>query len=205
MTNRRDFLRAGAAAAGGLATTASVRAQDGRAAYSAGRMSGDAVANQVRTEAEGAALFVRGGDGSDGRMRYVLIVTGIRNVTQAHLHRGGEGEQGPVVAWLYPGPMAREPHRIPGRFDGVLVTGQFRSGDLVGPLEDATLSDLVAAIEDGNAFVQVHTEGNPAGEIRGQLAVVERSTVQFRNRAEVDVDDGFGFQQSVQLQVNEQS
>ncbi|WP_433623191.1 CHRD domain-containing protein [Halomicrococcus sp. NG-SE-24] len=205
MTNRRNFLRAGAAAAGGLATAASVQAQDGRAAYSAGRMSGGAVANQVRTEAEGAALFVRDGDGSDGRMQYVLIVTGIENVTQAHIHRGGEGDEGPVVTWLYPGPMAREPQRIPGRLDGVLVTGQFRSGDLVGPLEGAPLSELVAAIEDGNAFVQVHTEGNPAGEIRGQLAGVEQSTVQFRNRVEVTADDGFGLQRSVQLQVNEQS
>jgi hypothetical protein len=29
---------------------------------------------------------------------------------------------------------------------------------------------VLAAIRDGNAYVNIHTEANPSGEIRGQLA-----------------------------------
>jgi len=199
MVNRRDVLRVGAAAAGGATVTAS--AQDGSPTFSAGRMTGDQQSDSVETDAEGALLLVRRGD----TMRYVLLVTDAQNVTQAHIHRGKEGENGPVVTWLYPGPRARNPQRIPGRFDGVLAEREFGAGALVGPLGGMSLDDLVATIENGNAFVQVHTKANPAGEIRGQLGGVGSVTVQFRNRVEAEAGDGFGFQRSVQLQIQQRS
>ncbi|WP_327052146.1 CHRD domain-containing protein [Halomicrococcus gelatinilyticus] len=199
MVDRRDVLRAGAAAAGGATVTAS--AQDGSPTYSAGRMTGDQQPDSVETDAEGALLLSRRGDS----MRYVLLVTGVEDVTQAHIHRGEEGKNGPVVTWLYPGPRSRNPQRIPGRFDGVLAEGEFGAGALVGPLGGGTLDDLVAAVENRGAFVQVHTKANPAGEIRGQLGGVGSVTVQFRNRVEVEAGDGFGFQRSVQLQIQQRS
>jgi len=36
-------------------------------------------------------------------------------------------------------------------------------------LAGMTLRDLLNEIKDGNAYVNVHTTQNPAGEIRGQL------------------------------------
>lgn len=199
MVNRRDVLRAGAAAASGGVVTAS--AQDGSPTYSTGRMTGEQEPDSVETDAEGALLMVRRGE----TIRYVLVVTDVENVTQAHVHRGREGTNGPVVTWLYPGPRSRRPQRIPGRFDGVLANGEFRAGDLVGPLGGGSLDDLVAAIDDGAAFVQVHTKANPAGEIRGQLGGVGSARVQFRNRVEAEAEDGFAVQRSVQLQVQERS
>jgi len=38
-----------------------------------------------------------------------------------------------------------------------------------GPLEGKSISDLVDQINDGKAYVNVHTEKYPAGEIRGQI------------------------------------
>ena len=39
-----------------------------------------------------------------------------------------------------------------------------------GPLAGKRISDLIKLIEDGKAYVNVHTDQNPDGEIRGQLA-----------------------------------
>jgi CHRD domain len=41
---------------------------------------------------------------------------------------------------------------------------------LEGPLAGKQLSDLITMINNGDAYVNVHTEANPKGEIRGQLS-----------------------------------
>jgi hypothetical protein len=62
----------------------------------------------------------------------------------------------------------------------VLAEGTFTAANLVGPLAGHPLSDLLAAIQSGNAYVNVHTNDGqgaantgpgdfPGGEIRGQL------------------------------------
>ncbi len=67
-----------------------------------------------------------------------------------------------------------------GRMDGVLAEGTITAANLVGPLAGHPLSDLVAAIQAGNAYVNIHTNDGvapantgpgdfPGGEIRGQL------------------------------------
>ena len=48
--------------------------------------------------------------------------------------------------------------------------GYITSSDLVGPLKGKQISDLVKLINDGEAYVNVHTETNPKGEIRGQIS-----------------------------------
>jgi len=37
----------------------------------------------------------------------------------------------------------------------------------VGPLQEKQLNDVVALMQNGTAYVNVHTEQNPQGEIRG--------------------------------------
>jgi CHRD domain len=56
-----------------------------------------------------------------------------------------------------------------GKFSGVLRWGTLTAADLVGPLQGKSISDLVDQIKAGNAYVNVHTEKYPAGEIRGQI------------------------------------
>jgi hypothetical protein len=119
----------------------------------------------VETRATGQAVFQLDRDGS--ALHYRLIVANIEDVLQSHIHLAPAGQNGGVVAFLYPsGPP---PQLIPGRTDGVLATGTITAGDLLGSLAGMTLDDLVDAIRSGNAYVNVHTVENPGGEIRGQI------------------------------------
>lgn len=119
----------------------------------------------VETDARGVAIIKLG---NDGQLTYRLNVANIENVLMAHIHVGGPDENGPVVVWLYPedGPP---PQLIEGRFQGTLATGTITGDDLVGPLEGHSLEDLLDHIRAGNAYVNVHTEQHPGGEIRGQI------------------------------------
>ena len=117
------------------------------------------------TRAQGQAIFQISKDGTV--LHYKLIVTNIENVTMAHIHLAPAGANGPVVAWLYP--SAPPAQLIPGRSNGPLAQGTITADDLVGPLKDLPLADLLEAIEAGNAYVNVHTSQFPGGEIRGQI------------------------------------
>lgn len=119
----------------------------------------------VATQAQGQAIFQVTSDGA--ALQFKLIVANIENVTQAHIHLAPFGQNGAVVAWLYP--SAPPPQLIPGRSDGVLSAGVITAANLVGPLAGQTLEDLLAAMTSGNTYVNVHTLQFPAGEVRGQV------------------------------------
>ena len=117
------------------------------------------------TPAQGQAIFKLSADGTE--LHYKLIVANIENVTQAHIHLAPVGQNGGVVAWLYPaGPPAQ---LILGRSPGVLAAGTITGDDLVGELAGQSLDDLIDAIKAGNAYVNVHTAQFPGGEVRGQI------------------------------------
>ena len=119
----------------------------------------------VDTRAQGQASFRLSEDGSE--LHYRLNVANIHDVLQSHIHQAPVGENGPIVAWLYPStPPAM---LIPGRFQGVLAEGTITAADLVGPLEGMDLEALLDDLRSGNAYVNVHTSANPPGEIRGQI------------------------------------
>lgn len=101
---------------------------------------------------------------SDGSgLQYRLIVANIEFVTQAHIHLAPPNENGPVVAFLF--------GFVPegATTNGTLAQGIIVAGDLIGPLAGMSVDDLVAEIEAGNAYVNVHTLSHPPGEIRGQI------------------------------------
>lgn len=127
-------------------------------------LSGAAEVPAVDTQARGVAIIKLD---NKGDLTYKLNVANIENVLQAHIHLGQPDENGPVVAFLYPdGPP---PVLIPGRFGGTLAAGTITDADLVGPLAGGTIDDLLDQIRAGNAYVNVHTQQNPGGEIRGQI------------------------------------
>lgn len=119
----------------------------------------------VETTAQGQAIFALAADGES--IVYQLNVANIDDVLMSHIHLAPAGENGPIVVWLYP--SAPPPQLIPGRTDGVLAEGVFTADDLVGPLAGMELEDLLDAIRDGGAYVNVHTSANPPGEVRGQI------------------------------------
>ena len=114
------------------------------------------------TKATGAAEFNVTADGKT--MTYKVNVMNMDKVTQAHIHSGKQGVNGPPVVWLYNSSKASGP------MNGMLSQGNITSSDLVGPLKSKQISDLVKLINDGQAYVNVHTETNPKGEIRGQVS-----------------------------------
>lgn len=118
----------------------------------------------VMTDASGDAVFFINGDGT---LSFEVIVVDIQNVTAAHIHVAPPGETGPVVVTLFMGEFSTEDDGT-----GTLATGTITDADLQGELEGMTLGDLLAEMEAGNTYVNVHTEQNPAGEIRGQLELI---------------------------------
>src|SRR5207253_8044508 len=80
---------------------------------------------------------------ADGTISYKLIVANINNVFMAHIHVAPRGVPGPIRQWLYL--ESGTPQLLPGRTDGILAEGTFRPS-----------ADLLAAIERGDAYVNVH-------------------------------------------------
>src|ERR687893_312990 len=106
---------------------------------------------------------------------YQLSVSNISGVTQAHIHQGNSSENGPVIVPLF---NASTPT---GPVTGQLAEGQITPANFVGPFQGMQLDDLISLMQNGTAYVNVHTEQNPQGEIRG--------TVQLDDN--VDDDDAF--------------
>lgn len=129
-------------------------------------LSGDEEVPPVETNAQGQATFHL--DKTGDELGYKLIVANIEDVTMAHIHNAPAGQNGSVVVWLYP-EVGPPPQLIDGRFDGVLAESTITADDLVGPLAGEPLDELVSIIREGNAYVNVHTRSNPAGEVRGQI------------------------------------
>ena len=128
-------------------------------------LSGENEATPVETLAKGQAIFQLNNDGTE--LSYKLIVDDIENVLMSHIHIAPEGQNGPVVVWLYP--SSPPPMLISGIFGGVLAEGVITASSLVGPLAGMSVSDLINEIYAGHAYVNVHTSQNPGGEIRGQI------------------------------------
>jgi hypothetical protein len=104
----------------------------------------------VNTQATGMAQFQLSSDGKD--MNYDLSATNLNGFMMAHIHQGKAGENGqPLTAPLSIG------------------KGKITSSDLQGPLAGKQISDLVDIVNNGQAYVNVHTDKNQNGEIRGQI------------------------------------
>jgi CHRD domain len=85
--------------------------------------------------------------------------------TAGHIHVGPRGVAGPVVL-DFP--------NIPGRTGDFTLTFRLSQTALRPSAANGinTMEDIVQSIIGGNAYVNIHSTTNPAGEIRGQLAIV---------------------------------
>lgn len=165
MTSRRRFLTAVGCSGVTLVSTGVATARGHNRNFRA-HLSGDNEVPPVETNAQGQAIFQLNKTGD--ALSYKLNVANIDDVFMAHIHNAPAGVNGPVVTWLYPedGPPAEQ---IPDRFDGVLAESTITADDLVGPLGEDTIDDLVELLRAGEAYVNVHTTAHPAGEVRGQI------------------------------------
>jgi CHRD domain-containing protein len=131
-------------------------AQEQRAAAN---LSGQEEVPPVQTQATGVAEFTLMGM---DLVNYTVNASNIQGATAGHIHLGKPGENGPVVITLfkYDTPM-----------DQISETGSFTAADLEGPMAGQPFQELGTAALNGGLYVNIHTETNPNGEIRGQIQV----------------------------------
>ncbi len=119
----------------------------------------------VNTFASGRGIYQLRENGTE--LIYRNFFRGLRGVTMAHLHLGAEGENGPVVANLLP--VDFNATSFQGFLASRIIRGTLTADNLVGPLAGQPLDRLIAEIQAGNIYINIHTRQNPAGELRGQL------------------------------------
>ena len=126
--------------------------------------------NEVPSHPDVTATGISGFIVNSGNSKiwYQIEAEGLKGVTQAHIHSGKAGENGPVVATLFKGSK--------DTVNGALVMGSITADKLEGPLKGKSISDLVNLIDKSSAYVNVHTQSFPDGEIRGQLS---KGTIQI--------------------------
>lgn len=123
-------------------------------------LSGSESVPAVETMARGDATFTVIKD--EKALSYYVTVSDIENVTAAHIHLGKKGENGPPVALITNDKKA-------GKFSGTLAEGTITKKDLMGPMMGKSVEDLIKKIKKGDAYLNVHTDKYPNGEIRGQI------------------------------------
>jgi hypothetical protein len=127
------------------------------------------------TDATGVATFQLSEDGT--ALSYSVSVSDIENVFAAHIHCGAKRVNGPVGVTLFMGPVGG------GAINGTLAKGTITAPDAGNGCGWADLAAVVAAMNSGNTYVNVHTNDGvaptntgpgdfPGGEIRGQITQV---------------------------------
>ncbi len=140
----------------------SVRAEE--SSFSAKLTGASQLPEPTTSKATGELKLVISAD--DKKISYTLSVENISNPNGADMHLGPDTANGPAVVKFFPVHGA-SPKK--GDFSGVLAEGTITAGDLTGPLLGSTLADLIEQIRDSNTYVNVHTDANRLGEIRGQI------------------------------------
>ena len=124
------------------------------------------------THATGVATFKLSKDGA--ALEFKVNVANIENVFAAHIHCGAVGVNGPVGVTLFAGAPAG------GVVNGTLAEGTITAPDAGNACGWTDLAAVVAAINSGNTYANVHTNDGvappntgpgdfPGGEIRGQI------------------------------------
>jgi hypothetical protein len=134
--------------------------------YSA-QLSGDKEVPPIQTNTSGTAelrLPLSAIMSPQATVEYTVNVTDIENVTAAHIHNGQVGENGPIVVTLF-----KEDTPTVAMTTGVLSEGNITATNLEGPMAGKLLSNLTSAMRNEQTYVNVHTQQNPNGEIRGQI------------------------------------
>jgi hypothetical protein len=130
------------------------------------KLSGTNEVPPVVTRASGVAKFTASTDGKS--LDWVINVTNIRDIMGAHIHSGNLGENGPVVVTLFNPSMTATQNS--GIMNGTSFKGTITGSFLEGPLTGSQMSDLIKLVSSKAAYVNIHTQQNQDGEIRGQIS-----------------------------------
>jgi len=139
----------------------SIQAQQGET-FSAS-LSGKDEIPPTESSATGWAMFQTDENGT--QLSYSVNITGLNEITGAHIHNGSTGQNGDIVVTLSGQESAKD-----GNNATISLKGNITKDNLEGPLKGKDLSELVSLMSDGNVYVNVHTDQFQKGVIRGQIA-----------------------------------
>ncbi|MBL8341126.1 MAG: CHRD domain-containing protein [Rubrivivax sp.] len=119
-------------------------------------------------------------DKATGEIDYEFSYAGMQGtVTQAHIHFGQRGVNGGIAVWLCqsgtnPAPAAVAATTPVCASPAAVFTGRITANSVLGPggtqqLAAGELAEFAAALRAGVAYVNVHTNLSPGGEVRGQI------------------------------------
>jgi CHRD domain len=131
-------------------------------------LSGENEVPPVETSATGEGEFTVP---ANDTMKYRVNITGISNASAAHIHMAKAGENGEVIVDLLNTPTSKEKDTA----YGMIFRGNLTDSSLKGPMQGKTIADLVAAMDAGDTYVNVHTAAHPDGEVRGQIVNSEKA------------------------------
>lgn len=127
----------------------------------------------VSTAAEGVFQARSSDDGLT--FEYALSYEGLQgSITQAHIHFASRHVNGPIVVWLCgtptnPGPAGTPPCPASGTVRGAIGFAQVLAAPAAQQLAAGEIQEVLRAMRNGAAYVNVHTTISPGGEIRGQI------------------------------------
>lgn len=110
----------------------------------------------VTTDAMGSCTATVSGTQFD-----IGCTNNVQNITAAHIHNGPPGIIGPIVFFFDAGTTL-----------GGLVTPASlaqQAMDFSGQITPISFQDFLDELNAGNLYVNVHSDANPIGEIRGQI------------------------------------
>jgi hypothetical protein len=120
----------------------------------------------VETGATGVASFDPNEAGTE--LNFVLFVSGLTNITMAHVHVGDVGANGPIIFNLATSPDA---------FKNGVAGGTLTASSLMPAGGITTFEEAIKAIYTGRCYVNAHTQAHPDGEIRGQILPYTQITI----------------------------
>jgi hypothetical protein len=149
------------------------------------RLTGASEVPPVQTNASGLADLDVEMEEGQRVIDYHLYVNNIDRITQAHIHQGNSSENGPIIVPLF---NVSTPTR---HVNGQLAEGHITPANFTGPLQGKQLDDLIALMQNETTYVNVHTEQNPQGEIRGTV-LLDDSAFEGEEDDFEDDDEGEG-------------
>ena len=160
---------AGLLLVGASAATAGSGGHDGNRGDTRTSLRGYAEVPAISTSTTGRFRAFIEDDEIHYRLRYGSFSSPVQ---QAHIHFGQVAVNGGVSVFLCSN-LGNGPEGTPACPESGSVTGTLTPDSVIGPSDQGIapgeFDELVAAIRAGVAYVNVHTDTHPGGEIRGQL------------------------------------
>ncbi|HSI77888.1 MAG TPA: CHRD domain-containing protein, partial [Lunatimonas sp.] len=99
-------------------------------------------------------------------IKYEVRVANTEGIVAAHIHKAAFGVNGPIMVDLIPSQNAS------GLENGLIAEGILTAQDLRPLFASNNLNELISTLNIGLAYVNLHTQSNPGGQIRGQVSPI---------------------------------